>query len=208
MPQPPKRADGKATMERLLDQAVIELDKHGEAKFDLEAVLERSNSARSSLYHHFVNKEGLIAAANVRKIVSGFNEDNKAFRAAVEYCTSPEQFFELIESVMRATPGATTAPLRAQRIQLLSSAQHNAIVAAAIRDAQESGTKFYAETIQLGIERGLFAPRIDLQAIAFWIQGQFLGRVSLDLGDVAHLDNEWVSASLAGIKAVLNPSVN
>ena len=109
---------------------------------------------------------------------------------------------------MRATPGATTAPLRAQRIQLLSSAQHNAIVAAAIRDAQESGTKFYAETIQLGIERGLFAPRIDLQAIAFWIQGQFLGRVSLDLGDVAHLDNEWVSASLAGIKAVLNPSVN
>lgn len=208
MPQPPKRADGKATMERLLEHAVIELDKNGEAKFDLEEVLQRSGSARSSLYHHFSSKAGLIAAANVQQIVKGFNEDNKAFRAAVEYCTSPEQFFDIIESVMRATPGSATAPLRAQRLQLLVSAQHDATVAAAIRAAQESGTKFYAETIQLGIDRGLFAPRIDLQAIAFWIQGQFLGRVALDLSDAAHLDNEWVSASLAGIKAVLNPGVS
>ena len=208
MPQPPKRADGKATMERLLKHAVIELDKHGEAKFDLEAVLEKSRSARSSLYHHFSSKAGLIAAANVKQIVDGFNEDNKAFRAAVEYCTSPQQFFDLIESVMRATPGSATAPLRAQRIQLLASAQHNKTVAAALRQAQDIGTKFYAETIQLGIDKGLFAPRIDLQAIAYWIQGQFLGRIGLDLGDATHLDDEWVSASLAGIKAVLNPGVS
>ena len=205
MPQPPKRADGKATMERLLEHAVIELDKNGEAKFDLEEVLKQSGSARSSLYHHFTSKAGLIAAANVQQIVKGFNEDNKAFRAAVEYCTSPEQFFELIGSVMRSTPGSASAPLRAQRLQLLASAQHDETVAAAIRDAQETGTAYYAETIQLGIDRGLFAPSINLQAIAYWIQGQFLGRVALDMGHAPGLDDDWVSASLAGIKAVLHP---
>ena len=71
-----KRQDGLATMQTLMDAAIVELETHGESDFDMDSVLHQTGVARSSLYHHFDNKAGLIAAAEIEIIRSSWPEEN------------------------------------------------------------------------------------------------------------------------------------
>ena len=89
----PKRSDGIETMARLMTQARLELAKNGVDNFDVEAVLERAEAARSSLYHHFGSKFDLIYTAQLEELSEGLNNDNQLFRFLVETSTSEEDFF-------------------------------------------------------------------------------------------------------------------
>ena len=79
-----KRLDGLATMQTLMDAAISELETHGESGFDMDSVLNQTGVARSSLYHHFDNKAGLIAAAEIEIIRSSMHEENVMQRKMFE----------------------------------------------------------------------------------------------------------------------------
>ena len=89
----PKRTDGIETMARLMKQARLELAKNGVDNFDVEAVLERAEAARSSLYHHFGSKFDLIYTAQLEELVEGLRNDNQLFRYLVESASSEVDFF-------------------------------------------------------------------------------------------------------------------
>ena len=57
------RLDGKETAEKVLTHALRELDKHGAVNFSLDRVIDSSGVSRSSIYHLFGNRAGVIAHA-------------------------------------------------------------------------------------------------------------------------------------------------
>ena len=95
----PKRRDGIETMARLMVQARIELANKGVDNFDLDAVLERAEAARSSLYHHFGSKFDLIYTAQLEELAEGLHNDNVVFRYLAETSTSEEEFFNKLADV-------------------------------------------------------------------------------------------------------------
>ena len=62
-------ADGRssATRERVIEVVIALLEEGGEAAVRIEEVRRRSGVSIGSLYHHFADRDGLIAAGQLRR---------------------------------------------------------------------------------------------------------------------------------------------
>jgi AcrR family transcriptional regulator len=195
----PKRIDGIETMARLMKQARIELVKNGVDNFDVEAVLERAEAARSSLYHHFGSKFELIYTAQLEELSEGLNNDNQLFRFLVESSTSEEDFFGKLAALMRITSSAELVEFRRRRIQVLASATHNAKLAEAIRVAQVEGNLYFTDSLEILRTRGWINPQHDLHAVTYMIQGLLFGHIMLDFSQLPELEDGWVELAIQTI---------
>ena len=195
----PKRIDGIETMARLMKQARIELAKNGVDNFDVEAVLERSEAARSSLYHHFGSKFDLIYTAQLEELAESLNNDNQVFRFLVETSTSEEEFFARLADLMKATSTKELAEFRRRRIQVFASATHNDKLAEAIRVAQVEGNLFFTDSLEILRTRGWIHPQHDLHAVTYMIQGLLFGHIMLDFSQLPELEDGWVEIALQTI---------
>ena len=195
----PKRIDGIETMARLMKQARIELAKNGVDNFDVEAVLKRSEAARSSLYHHFGSKFDLIYTAQLEELAESLNNDNQVFRFLVETSTSEEEFFARLADLMKATSTKELAEFRRRRIQVFASATHNEKLAEAIRVAQVEGNLFFTDSLEILRTRGWINPQHDLHAVTYMIQGLLFGHIMLDFSQLPELEDGWVEIALQTI---------
>ena len=195
----PKRSDGIETMARLMVQARIELVKNGVDNFDVEAVLERSEAARSSLYHHFGSKFGLIYTAQLEELTESLSNDNQIFRFLAETATSEEEFFTRLAELMKATSTQELVGLRRRRIQVLASATHNDKLAEAIRTAQVDGNLFFTESLEILRTRGWINPEHDLHTVTYMIQGLLFGHIMLDFSQLPELEEGWVDIAMQTI---------
>jgi AcrR family transcriptional regulator len=195
----PKRSDGIETMARLMTQARLELAKNGVDNFDVEAVLERAEAARSSLYHHFGSKFDLIYTAQLEELSEGLNNDNQLFRFLVETSTSEEDFFGKLAELMKLTSSKDLVEFRQRRIQVLASATHNEKLAEAIRVAQVSGNLYFTESLEVLRTRGWINPKHDLHAVTYMIQGLLFGHIMLDFSQLPELEEGWVELAMQTI---------
>ena len=201
-----KRLDGLATMQTLMDAAISELETNGESGFDMDSVLNQTGVARSSLYHHFDNKAGLIAAAEIEIIRSSMHEENVMQRKLFEQCTSFKELFDIVALFMRTDSPDRGVEVRRSRARLMTAALHNKNVADAITEAQQSESRYYAESLAIAQNNGVIRKDIDILAVSYWIQGQFFGRILLDLGEENfEIGAQWVETSLIALEAVLSP---
>ena len=197
----PKRIDGIETMARLMKQARIELAKNGVDNFDVEAVLECAEAARSSLYHHFGSKFDLIYTAQLEELAEGLQNDNLYFRFLVETSESEEEFFNKLADLMRATSTKEFVEFRRRRIQVLASATHNDKLAEAIRVAQVEGNLFFTESLEMLRTRGWINPQHDLHTVTYMIQGLLMGHIMLDFSQLPELEEGWIDL---GMQAIVN----
>ena len=195
----PKRRDGIDTMARLMVQARIELANKGVDSFDLDAVLERAEAARSSLYHHFGSKFDLIYTAQLEELAEGLNNDNLFFRFLAETSTSEEEFFNKLADLMRATSTKEFVEFRRRRIQVLASATQNDKLGEAVRVAQVQGNLYFAETLEILRTRGWINPKHDLHTVAYMIQGLLIGHIILDFSHLPELEEDWVDLAMETI---------
>ena len=195
----PKRRDGIETMARLMVQARIELANKGVDNFDLDAVLERAEAARSSLYHHFGSKFDLIYTAQLEELAEGLNNDNLFFRFLAETSTSEEEFFNKLADLMRATSTKEFIEFRRRRIQVLASATQNDKLGEAVRVAQVQGYVYFTETLEILRTRGWIKPQHDLHAVTYMVQGLLMGHIMLDFSQLPELEEDWVDLAMETI---------
>ena len=202
----PKRRDGIDTMARLMVQARIELANKGVDSFDLDAVLERAEAARSSLYHHFGSKFDLIYTAQLEELAEGLNNDNLFFRFLAETSTSEEEFFNKLADLMRATSTKEFVEFRRRRIQVLASATQNDKLGEAVRVAQVQGYVYFTETLEILRTRGWINPKHDLHTVAYMIQGLLIGHIILDFSHLPELEEGWVDLAMESIVNLVGAS--
>lgn len=75
-----KRSDGLATIELVLEHARAELEASGPVRFNLDRVIESSDVARSSVYHHFGSRAGLIATIELEHWVESQASELRGMR--------------------------------------------------------------------------------------------------------------------------------
>ena len=203
----PKRSDGLETMARLIEQAKIEIESCGVDNFDLEAVLDRAKAARSSLYHHFGSKFGLVYAAQLDQLVLGLQSDNERLRLLVDLSSSAEDFFEIFAAFIHTVGSEESVLMRQRRIQVFASATHNEMLAEAIKKAQIEGTDYLAETLAILRDRGWINPPFDLHAIAYILQGMIFGHLILDYSKQPELESAWSDATIHTVATLVGAIV-
>ncbi len=200
-----KRSDGLETIALISKFARKELDSVGPVKFNLDRVLEKSGVSRSSVYHHFGNRDGLVAAVETQRSVEEQQAEMDLMREFILSAQSSQQIFDAIEFALTVAAERDGAQRRSRRISRLTASHTNPALALAIHKAQVEGSQHLADTLEAARAKGLIAPIAPLLGISYVIQSLFVGRILVDVAEDKDIDAQWVSATMSTLRHLLNP---
>ena len=200
-----KRINGVETANSILSVAMHEFDLHGPANFNLDRVIEQAKVSRSSLYHHFGNRDGLLLAVELERLRSAMRADNLEARKLLEVISSAKEAFEIIELGVSTSASQAQRVIRQGRIASFAAAGHLPAIRDALRDTQIRATEEFAETLRLVRERGWIDPIDPIEGIAHFVQSFLLGRILVDILDDQDADHQWHIAAVGALRALLRP---
>jgi len=201
-----KRADGLRTIERILKAAEAEMSEFGLAKFNLDRIIEKSGVARSSVYHHFGGRTGLIAAVETSNTMRSLERGMASFESMLNDMTSGEQAFQFIELGIRTFGSPENRQLRQRRITSLAACQSAPAIREVLAKDQRWGTDVFAQVLKKSKERGLCDPVEPYLGLAYVIQSMLVGRILVDISDDPDLDKKWEDAAIATLRLMLRPT--
>ena len=191
--------------QRLIDLALIELDKNGLSGFDLDDLLAKSKISKGSLYHHFGSKNGLITAAEVHLLLATYEQGNRLLRLLVENTKNADEFASHMELMVRTATNDESQESRRRRLRAIALAQNNPTLAEKIRINQIEGSNYLAETMQIAVDKGWLRPDINVRAFSYWQQGMFFGHKLLDISGEDDLKEPWNEIAIIALRAFLQP---
>lgn len=200
-----KRVDGLKTIARILQAAEEEMAEHGFVKFSVDGVIERSGVARSSVYHHFGGRDGLISAVETASTMKSLERGTAEFEKVLEELTSGEEAFALIEFGIRMFRSSENRQRRQRRISTLAAAQSAPAIREVLAKEQRLGSENLARVLAKVKERGLADPVEPLLGLAYVIQSLLVGRILVDISDDEDLDQQWEDAALSTLRLMLRP---
>ena len=202
---PRKRVDGLKTIARILKAAEEEMAEHGFVKFSVDGVIERSGVARSSVYHHFGGRDGLISAVETASTMKSLERGTAEFEKVLDGISSGEEAFALIEYGIRIFRSSENRQRRQRRISTLAAAQSAPAIREVLMQEQQQGSENLARLLAKVKDRGLADPVEPFLGLAYVIQSLLVGRVLVDISDNEDLDKEWEDAAISTLRLVLQP---
>ena len=160
-----KSRRGRATIEKLLEVTISELDRVGLAEIDLDSLLRKSKISKGSLYHHFGSKNGLLAAAEAQQFMKYLKREGETFRELIEDCKSKQKFVDLVADVMKITRLEANIDFRKKRVRAIAMSFNDETLAQVLRNAQIEVTEYLAGSFQIAKDRGWVKPDTDLMAL-------------------------------------------
>ena len=200
-----KRSDGLATIQVVLRHARVEMESSGPVKFNLDRVIESSGVARSSVYHHFGSRAGLIATLELEHWVEQQAAELRGMRKFLLEASDMEEVLVAVEFALKIDGDRAGRERRLRRITSLVAADGIPALATTLREQQVRGTNHLAETLRMMSDRGVISPELDLVAIAYFIQSNLVGRVLVDVGDEPGVDDKWVDVVVSTLRYLLSP---
>ncbi|MEY4633586.1 MAG: hypothetical protein RLZ18_958 [Actinomycetota bacterium] len=202
-----KRVDGLETMERLLSFADVELNEVGSVKFNLGRVLEKAQVSKSSAYHHFGSRDGIIAAVEARSVAVEIEQVNLQVRAFVESAQDVNTAVEYLKILVYFTSDSSGVRARRRRAATLVAAQNSQTLAEIIGQTQRDGAQYLAETFQIVEDRGWISPSVPLLGIAHWMLASAFGHILVDYVDDPLANELWAEATFTSLISLLKPNI-
>jgi AcrR family transcriptional regulator len=201
-----KRVDGLRTIEKVLHAAEVEMNEHGYVKFNLDRVIEASGVSRSSVYHHFGGRDGLIAALETETVMKSLNRALFQLDAALEQYTSGEEAFELIILGVRISGQSSQRQIRQRRISSLAAAHSASAIREVLSAHQRQGSEDFARILAKLRDRGLCNPIEPVLGLAYLIQSLLVGRILVDISDDPTIDKDWEDATIEALRLMVRPA--
>ncbi len=195
---PGVRADGKETAIRVIKAARVELDRFGAVNFSLDRVIAKSKVSRSSIYHLFGNRAGVIAHAEASAIVEDVSDGAYLLRNLAEKVESPEQLRFLIEQWLKDAMTPVRVKQRARRIANIAVSESDVGLRNLLHDHLHEVSNVWVETYEILQHRRIVTvPQVDLRALALAVQGVYLGGILVDLYDDDEVATRWTEVVAA-----------
>lgn len=200
-----KRSDGRETVARLLKAGEEEMETYGYMKFNLDRIIATTGISRSSIYHHFGDRDGLIAAVETEYLLKRFDAGMADLEVALDSAKTGEEAFALVQLGIAFSGAEKQRALRWRRISTLASARSAASIYASLQESQKRGTPSLARMLDKLTERGLCAPTVPTLGLAYLIQSILIGRILVDIVEDPEADAAWETAVIEGLRHMLGP---
>ena len=200
-----KRSDGRETMSRIIDFALTEFNKFGPDNFNLDRVLEKSGVSRSSVYHHFGGRNGVIAAVEAKLVEKDVDLNNIGLREFVNVASRATEVLEVIKMEIAAGSKQEDKETRQRRVRTFAAAQGSDLLNQVLHSKQREATEYLCKTLQIATTKGLIKPRVPEMAIAHLMLSLLFGRILVDLVGSENGDQLWTNATLESLEYLLNP---
>lgn len=201
------RDNGRRTADLLISCAIAELNEKGYDAFNVDAVLHRSGASRSSLYHHYGSRAGLLAAAVLHDIEARSSRDNANFRDAIVRCVTHDDLKSIVEHAVKGSGSSSRRSLRLARTRAYQLAEHDEHIAARIVLLTKTESARLAESLGLLQTRGLVRDDVEAMGLALWIGSIFYGRVAFDFAKATPSQRRvWEVITVDSLMAMLSGS--
>ena len=197
-----KRAPRKTpNLDEVVAVAIELLLKHGEGGFRIEDVIEKTGISKSSLYLHFGDRDGLVAAAYVELFTIDTNRNITQAITAFANIESREQLDTVVPLLVEALV-QTSGDVRWNRIDVLSAARHRPEFLARIIEAQTRMNSALEEVFRVQQELGNVRKDMDAREMAVLIQAVSFGRLFRDIDSRMKKDDltQWAELTTAVYK--------
>lgn len=199
------RADGRETAQKILKYAEQELTSAGLVNFNLDRVIEASGVSRSSVYHHFGGREGVIAAVETEYLRASLDAGMTEMEDMLLNVSSGEEAFALVEIGVLVSGSEMQKETRRRRISTLAITPNSPATKKLMSEWQASGTKRFARLILSLRDRGLCDPVEPIDGSAHLIQSILLGRILVDILDDPIAEANWAKSASATLRFLLRP---
>jgi AcrR family transcriptional regulator len=193
-------------MERLLEFAERELNEVGTVKFRVGRVLENAGVSKSSAYHHFGSRDGLIAAVEMKTVSQQIELNNTIIRQFIESAPASQSASEFLRLLVSTSANVEGIEARKRRAATLVSAQNSPELARIIGQTQRDGAEYLASTLQIAVDLGWMTPVVPLLGIAHWILSSVFGRILVDYTEDPIANDGWAEATYVGLAALMRPN--
>ena len=180
------RGSDKDVRSQIVDAAFSVLQEVGPTRLRIQEVARRAGVSPTLLYYYFDGKHALIAAAYARDYALILERDLELTRAVFDGSSTPS---ELFDSTLR-TYGLTfhDRDIRRRRLDALSAAQHDPIVAAAIAPLQKAFTEELRTQVTAIRDEGWLPESLDIEAFLMVMMALPFGLVFSDLDESFEVD--------------------
>lgn len=182
-------------LELVLDETIRLLDTVGETGLRIEELLAATNLSKSSLYLHFTDRDGLIAAARARQFEAIVNESVEGIKQLVASTTTREGLRDALHAATVFTQNVSRNSERIKRAAIIAGTVGRPAYAKQLASAQTRLTDALETLIGAARRDGLITPSHPDRTIAMFIQSYTFGRVlsSFDNKRSKNDNAEWVA---------------
>ena len=192
-------------MSRVMKFAMAEFNKVGPDDFNLDRVLEKSGVSRSSVYHHFGGRHGVIAAVEAKLVEKDIDVNNIGLREFVNVANNAQEILAVIKLEIAQVSKQEDKVTRQRRVSTFVAAQRSELLYEVLQSKQRQATEYLCETLQIATSRGLIKPRVPEMGIAQIMLSLLFGRILVDLVGDETSDQLWTQATLESLEYLLNP---
>lgn len=152
-----------ATMSRIVDVAIAQIESEGEPGLRVNDVARASGVSVATLYHYFGDREGVVVAARMKQFNEHSAFDAAVFTTVLDTSDNADEFrqkmFDALSDV--ASQGSTQS--RFIRAEIVGSSRTRPALAEALREhftqQAESLEKIFLQAQERGLLERQLAPR-------------------------------------------------
>jgi len=196
------RPDGR---ERLLRATVRHLESRSAADLRVTTIAAEADVAIGLIRHHFGSRDGMVAAAQQRRLEGATREDIAGIHPLLAVADAATLWAGL-EQLTRATIDRKRASVRLSRFDAVATAHGRPEVATAIGETFGDLLDELTAIVRDAKDRGLIATELSPRAVATFIQAYALGLLVHDLDPESVDDEDLVAVVMTAVRAILVPA--
>lgn len=163
--------------QRLIDVTVRMIDERGEVAVRVQDVVAAAGVQVPVLYRHFGNREGLICAAHVQRLLSAITDELATLNDAIANVRDRAEFMALVDAVLIDLRTPERRAIRARRANVVGSTYGRPELGRAIGQLQFQAVRGIADALAPAQEKGWIRPEVDLVQFSGWFMGLNMGRI-------------------------------
>ena len=169
------------TAQAMVDLAIKALEEGGEAAVRVDAIVKEVGVSITSLYHHFGDRDGLVAVAQEQRYIGVIASNTALVSETLRKISTKSQMEQVFIEFVTFLQGPINQPQRRNRSAVLGSALSRPDLLNQISRIQREQVDFLAVDFARLQEIGVIRSDISAQSIAFWITGTIYGKILSEL---------------------------
>ena len=193
----------RETRERVLEIALEQLERGGEAAVRIDEINDRSGVSIGSIYHHFGDRDGVIVAAQLRRFSQYAEAEVASLAEVVREARDRDQFRRALLQLAKGSHSTLRRSVRWGRIAVLASTVGRDDLREDVALLQTRLTEGFQAHVAQGQARGFFRSDLEPRAIAAFVEAWSLGLALNDVDDRAVPEGQWLAVVAVAIDALL-----
>ena len=180
-----------STGDRLIEAAIAIIEAEGEAALRVDRVAEDAGFSKPVLYHHFKDREGMIAAAQAERYRRSLDTGMNEAAALVEAAASAEEFLLAMRKLLTSYTRPEGEARRRFRIEVLGSAVSRPELMASVLAASRTHIDKFELPLRIAEARGWLKPGVPIRHFAQWWVGLVLTRFFFEIDPESFDPASW-----------------